>query len=160
MNGKAIYDIKQFFKIEEFVSKTVYDRYGEKTWKFIDYRLLETIYIIRRTLGLQMKINNWHSGGRFSQRGLRENTSSIVKNRTIHTKLYLSAHCFGKAVDFDVKGVEAEKVRMWIQENEDILPYKIRLEHINTKTGLPITWVHLDIMPNVDQKDKIYLFNV
>ena len=97
-------EIKKYFKIEELVDKTVFEKYGESAWKFIDKDLLACLLVVREGIGFPMTINNWKWGGNFSQRGLRHNMSSLVKNKT---KLYLSAHIFGKAVDFDVQGMSA-----------------------------------------------------
>jgi len=146
--------IKDYFCIEELVDKTVFDKYGESAWKFLDETILESLLIIREGIGFPMTINNWKWGGNFSQRGLRHNMSSLVKNKT---RLYLSAHIFGKAVDFDVQGMTAVQVREWIVKNEDKFPYKIRLER-NMK-GKPISWVHLDTMSDPTKPD-VYLFDV
>lgn len=146
--------IRDYFCIEEFVDKTVFDKYGEAAWKFIDQSIIDCILVIREGLGKPMTINNWKWGGSFSQRGLRHNMSSLVKNKT---RLYLSAHIFGKAVDFDVEGMTAVEVREWIAANADKFPCKIRLER-NMK-GNPISWVHLDTMSD-DSKPKVYQFDV
>ena len=146
--------IKDYFCIEELVDKTVFDKYGQSAWKFIDETVLECLLIIREGLSKPMTINNWKWGGKFSQRGLRHNMSSLVKNKT---RLYLSAHIFGKAVDFDVKGMTAVEVREWIVNNADLFPCKIRLER-NMK-GKPINWVHLDTMSD-ETKPKVYQFDV
>ena len=146
--------IKEYFGIEELVDKTVFDKYGEVAWKFMDELLLDCLLIIREELGKPMTINNWKWGGQFSQRGLRHNMSPMVKKKNY---MYLSAHMFGKAVDFDVKGMTAVEVREWIVANEDKLPCKVRLEK-NMK-GKPISWVHLDIMSD-PSKPKVYQFDV
>lgn len=146
--------IKDFFSIEELVDKTVYDKYGEGAWKFIDTKILTTLLIIRKELGKPMTINNWKWGGKFSQRGLRHNMSALVKNKT---RLYLSAHIFGKAFDFDVKGMTAVEVREWIVANSEKFPFKIRLER-NMK-GNPISWVHIDVMSD-SSKPHVHQFDV
>jgi hypothetical protein len=56
----------------------------------------------------------------------------------------------GQAVDFDVEGMRAAKVRLWLVENEKILPYSIRLEN-------NVEWTHLDVR-QVDGR-KIVFFN-
>jgi hypothetical protein len=149
--------IKKYFCIEEFVSPEVFNKYGETSWQFICPRLLRTILLVRTNLDKPMTINNWKWNGSFTQRGLRENTSNIVSSKTNAGKMYLSAHTMGKAVDFDVKGMEAEEVRMWLKEHAEELPYHIRLEH-NMK-GKPISWVHLDVFFNPNNP-KVYLFDV
>ncbi len=146
--------ITDYFCVEELVDKTVFDKYGESAWKFIDETLIETLLILRENISRPMTINNWKWGGNFSQRGLRHNMSPLVKNKT---RLYLSAHIFGKAVDFDVQGMTAVEVREWIVKNEHLFPYKIRLER-NMK-GKPISWVHLDVMSD-ETKPKVYQFDV
>jgi hypothetical protein len=102
-----------------------------------------------------MTVNNWKNGGRFSQRGLRHNASPMVKKKSY---MYLSAHMFGKAFDFDVSGMTSVEVREWINSNAELFPCKIRLER-NMK-GQPISWVHLDTMANTDQSDQVYSFDV
>jgi len=146
--------IKDYFCIEELVDKTVYDKYGERSWRFLDTTILESLLIVREGLGKSITVNNWKWGGKFSQRGLRHNMSSLVKNKT---RLYLSAHIFGKAFDFDVKGVSSVDVRKWIVENADLFPCKIRLER--NMNGKPISWIHLDTIAE-DKNPKVYQFDV
>lgn len=146
--------IKDYFIIQELVDKTVFDRYGERAWKFIDKELLNCLLILRKEIDKPITINNWFFGGNFTQRGLRHNMSPLVASKK---GLYLSAHIFGKAVDFDVKGMTSVEVREWILKNQKILPCKIRLE--NLMNGNPINWVHLDIMSE-KRLPKVYQFNV
>jgi len=154
---KILQEIKEYFCVEEFVSKAVFDKYGEKSWQFISPRLLHTMLVIRKELKKSITINNWKWGGKFSQRGLRENTCPMVMNKNRLGKTYLSAHVTGNAVDFDVKGMEAMDVRIWLAGNPDKLPYKIRLE--NEMKGKQINWVHLDTY-SLPKNPKVYLFNI
>jgi len=158
MNDDSVYkEIKEFFKIEELVSKEVHKKYGEAAWRFMCPRLLHTMLVVRRGLNRSITVNNWHRGGSSQQRGLRENTCDMVSKKTKSNRLYLSAHTFGRALDFDVKGMTAVEVREWLVENEKTLPYKIRLE--NKMKGKPISWVHLDMIWEA-KNPKVYLFNV
>lgn len=143
--------IRDYFDISELVCRHVYSNFGEKSWSFLDKRLLDTILAIREGIGKPITVNNWSSGGSFSQRGLRCNLCSLVKDKTNKTKIYVSAHLQGKAVDFDVKGMSASKVREWIGMNKDILPYPIRIEK-------DVNWVHVD-MRNDGSRCKIEYFN-
>jgi len=43
--------IKDYFEIEELVSKAVFDKEGENAWRFFDPRLLETMLFIREYFG-------------------------------------------------------------------------------------------------------------
>ena len=148
--------VKKHFSIGELVDETVYNKFGEKAWRFFDPRLLHTLAIIRKELDKPITINNWKWNGSFSQRGLRTNISPIVVGKY---HLYLSAHLRGAAVDFDVQGMTAPKVREWLQENEKTLPYPIRLENRKISTGQQISWVHLDVDYEPDNP-HVYLFDV
>lgn len=145
------------FKVQELVGRKTYQAHGDRAIRFIDKNLIRCLEIIREGLGKPITVNNWHYGGRLEQRGLRDNTQSILRNKTHKGILYLSAHCLGKAVDFDVKDMEAEKVREWIKANENLFPCKIRLEH--KAGGKLISWVHLDVIEE-EKNEKVYLFNI
>lgn len=150
--------IQDYFKIEELVDKATVNKYGQvRCWSFFDPRLLENLYWVRKAINSPITANNWLFGGSFTQRGLRTNLSSIVKNKTLNGRLYLSAHVRGAAVDFDVKGMEAEEVRNWLVANQANLPHPIRLEH--KKNGTPISWVHMDV-DHIEENPKVYLFDV
>ena len=111
--------LKEYFKIEELVSKQVLWKYGEeRSWLFFDPRLLELLLWVRVTLNKPITVNNWSFGGAFSQRGLRENTCNIVKSKVLNNQTYLSAHVLGMAVDFDVKGMTAQEVRDWLKDKK------------------------------------------
>lgn len=136
------------FKLTELVCKHMSDKYGDKAWMFLDPRLLETLDVIRYDiLDAPMTINNYASGGSFSQRGMRCNCCQLVKSKSTP---YLSAHVTGCGVDFDAKGFTAEQARQRIIAHADKLPYPIRLE-----SG--VNWVHLDVYEAPGAK-KITLF--
>ena len=126
------------FHIWELVSEKVYKKYGETAWSFFDPRLLGFIDWLRDGLKRPITINNWDWGGEFEERGLRSNLDSIPYSYTEDGVLYMSAHCTGQAVDFDVKGMGAEEVRKWLRLNKYRTPYNIRIEK-------NVNWVHLDV---------------
>ena len=158
MRQEIITDLKPYIKIYELVDRNVFNKFGDKAWRFFRTDLLETLLWIRTNIDSPITINNWYSNGNFQQRGLRHNLSAITEKKTKESSIYLSGHILGAAVDFDVKGKTADETRKWLLDNEDNLPYSIRLEHLNLKTKKTITWVHLDMLN--DTKSKIYLFNV
>lgn len=149
--------IKKYFDIRELVGKPAYNKHGDRAWKFFDFRLLETLLIVRIGLGRSITINNWKWGGKFQQRGLRTNIGAIVLKMIRRMKLYLSGHVLGMAVDFDVEGMTAQEVRQWLVDNQDLLPYKIRLER--KLNGKYISWTHMDLIWEA-KNPKVYLFNV
>ena len=140
--------VQQYFEIAELICPHVSARFGDNAWQFFDERLLDTLYAIRRNLDLPIYVNNWAIGGQFSQRGLRCNVCALVKEKTMLDKVYMTAHMQGEAVDFDVKGMTAEEVRTWLERNQVLLPYPIRVE-----SGT--TWVHIDLR-NPGTKKIIY----
>lgn len=150
MRYKTIEALKKYFKITELVDKEVYAIHGERAWKFFDTDLLKALLIIRTKLGKPIYINR----DGLQQRGLRHNRSSMVIGKK---SPYLSAHMMGKAIDFDVLGMDAEDVRLWIKKNFFLFDFKIRLEH--KIKGKPISWVHLDTIDE-EQNEKVYLFNI
>lgn len=158
MNRKDILTgLKPYFKAHELVSPQVYAKYGENSWQFLSTDLLHTLLVVRTELGRPMTINTWFWGGSFSQRGLRDNQSPIFREKFERDRLYLSGHVLGMAIDFDVEGMTASEVRVWLQSNSHKLPVKIRLE--NKLNGVPINWVHLDVK-YVESNPKVYLFDV
>ena len=142
--------VPTFFSIDELVCEHVYDKYGAKAWMFFDTELLIMLDTIRDRIGKPIFVNDWQIHGRYSQRGLRCNQCDIVKKKTEAGILYMSAHCLGKAADFDVQGLLAEEVRQWIVKNANWWPYHIRLE-------ADVDWVHLDVYDQ--SENKVYIFN-
>jgi hypothetical protein len=150
---------KGYFIIQELVGPEVYKKHGNNSWFVLSTELLETVLFIREKKEKAMTVNTWHKGGRFSQRCFRANIQQIVKGKTDKNILYTSGHPLGQGIDFDFEGETAEETRDWLLEIQDELPYKIRLEHKYASTGVPITWVHLDVK-YFKSNPKVYLFNV
>lgn len=142
--------IKRYFDIEELVGKRTFKKYGERAWRFLDYRALYALLIVREGLDRSITVNDWKWGGKRQQRGLRTIVQQMIKNFFYKDKLYLSAHLFAKAFDYDVEGMTAQQVRLWIVSNEHLFPFKIRLE------GL-VTWVHMDVIWE-SQNPNVYVF--
>lgn len=131
--------LKEYFGIQELVCKHTYQKFGDRAWQFLDTELLHTLLVLRRDVfKASMIVNNWNQGGSFSQRGLRCNICQLVSDKTKKNSIYLSAHCNGAGVDFDVSGLSAEAARKRIIQCQSLLPYPIRLEEA-------VTWVHIDI---------------
>ena len=138
----------KYFKIQELVSSNVYDKYGEKAWEFIDTKLIKTLDLLREHFGKPITVNNWCFGGNLHQRGLRANKDELVANKKDY---YISQHCLGKAVDFNVKGLSVQEVYDEILKNKDKFYLISRIENIKDTP----TWVHIDVA-NVD---KFKIFN-
>jgi hypothetical protein len=150
--------IPTYFALKELVCPDVFNFYGETAWQFFDDRLLNTLDLVRDKLNKPIFVNNWymHDAERlkaglplFDERGLRCLKCSLVQGHIIDGTMYCSPHLRGVAADFDVEGMNASEVRLWLAKNEAILPWPVRLE-------ANVDWVHLD---TVDVgKEKVFLF--
>lgn len=136
--NEIITELKNYFCVQELVCRHTYQKFGDSSWQFLDTELLHTLLVVRKMLGRAITINNWHIGGSFTQRGLRCNICQLVRDKTKSNSIYLSSHCNGAGVDFNVSGMDSDTVRKEIKRNEILLPYPIRLEE-------DVSWVHLDI---------------
>lgn len=136
----------RYFEIKELVCPHVLQKYGERAWMFLDAHLLYNLATIRERLNRPITVNH----APLTQRGLRCSKCQIVWDKFNAGEIYMSAHIMGKAVDFDVMGMEAEEVRLWLALHGPYLPYPIRVE-------LDVNWVHMDVFPNKDNL-KVYFF--
>lgn len=150
---ELIKEVQRYFALRELVDEPTYKKYGDFAWNFLRTELLETLFVLRDKIIKQpMTINNWMTGGKFSQRGLRHNMSAEIRKYTDAGKQYMSAHALGAGVDFDVKGMTAAEVRSLVQAKANLLPHPVRLED-------KVNWVHVDVY-NDGSKDKVVLFKV
>lgn len=142
--------IQDYFHAKEVVCPDVYDKFGLYSWQFFDPRLLDVMLVIREKTGLPIVVNNWGKGGNLTQRGLRCHLCPMMKEKTRLEKLYMTAHSFGMAWDFNVVGQTVEETYRWIVNNQILLPHPIRLEepdgvnrvHLDTRSDgfRKITW--------------------
>lgn len=143
---KIIRELHNYFQVSELVCGHTFSRWGERSWQFLDTDYLAALLVIRRDiLQLPMTCNTSSA----TQRGLRCNVCELVKEKK---KNYLSSHILGKAGDFTVKGLTAEQARERIIQNAHLLPCNIRLED-------KVTWLHIDVLPQFDVKERVYLFS-
>lgn len=146
IRDEIINKVKQYFSVKELVCNHTYAKWGERSWQFLDTDYLQCLLIIRRDI-LQAPMSCNHDG--MSQRGLRCNRCDIVRSKG---SVYLSAHIFGKAGDFTVKGMTAAEARKKILSMSYLLPCNIRMED-------GVTWLHFDVLPQYGVSDKVYLFS-
>ena len=141
----------KYFKIQELVSKLVYDKYGEFCWRFFSEEFKKDLDTIREFHGKSLTINDWCFGkSNFSQCGFRSNLDPMVKEKKT---LYCSAHCMGKAVDLH----SADNIKLFNDVKTLITQGKLltikRLEsQESTKNG----WVHVDCFETTDGKLEIF----
>ncbi|MGL5262075.1 MAG: hypothetical protein ACRC9P_06805 [Bacteroides sp.] len=149
---EIINELKKYFGIKELVCKHTYDRFGENSWQFLDTEYLHNLLVVRRDiLKVGMVCNNWHSGGKYTQRGFRCNICQLVRNATNQGRVYLTAHANGCGGDFTPMGMTAEDARQKIKAKQGLLPYPMRLEN-------SVSWLHMDTYDYLNG-NKINTFN-
>lgn len=142
----------KYFKIQELVSPIVYQAWGEQAWMFFNPETLKELDLIRETYGSEIIINNWLWGGNLKQCGLRSNVDEIPMTKTKNKKLYLSAHCMGKAFDLHCKKGNHKALFDLIFDmiqREKLKQFKRLEEWLYTGS-----WVHID-----EFQSKIILFH-
>lgn len=146
MSKKTLVEfIKLYFDVRELVCNHTYSKFGVKSWQFLDREFLENLLVVRtQILKVGMVCNNWHTGGPYSQRGLRCNICQLVKDKTLKGQIYLSAHCNGAGSDFSIMGGKtAAWAREQIKNKSGLLPNPIRLEK-------DVSWLHMDIYDSLN----------
>lgn len=127
----------KYFKLQELVSKEMFERYqhrSEYLWSRINPSVLEAADVIRAFYDSPVIVNSWHTGGRYSQSGLRD--------KKVKGGATLSAHLFGLALDIKVMGVTSATV---IDDIKNMKLPKRFYELINQVEVLEATptWVHI-----------------
>ena len=120
------------FKIHELVPPSTFDKFGEKSWQFIDTRLIDLIDALRDEFG-SATINNYKFGGNRSESGLRTPDCKFYKTH--------SQHSFGRAADLVFKDITASEARRRILEN----PSKWLAICPNISIEDDVTWLHIDV---------------
>ena len=143
--------LMMFFQVEELLCPHCFKMHGDDGMRFLSTPALANLLFLRsELLKSPIYINNYRTGGSFSQRGLRCNLCSLTHAKSIQNTCYLSAHLFGSAFDFDCLFYSADTVRRLILQNASSLPYPLRLE-----SG--IDWVHFDTF-NYESASPVVLF--
>ncbi len=128
------------FKIHELVPRKMYNQYGEKAWRYVDVRLIETIDKLKEIFNQgTMTINNYGFGGNREWSGIRTPDSKWYS--------YGSQHSFANAFDIVFSAYEADVVRQYIIDNPEEFPHIKGIE-------MGISWVHIDVR----NEDEVQLF--
>lgn len=126
------------FKIQELVSKLVYDRFKDFAWSFFDENVLKDLDTIRDYHKMPITINNWHLGGSLSQCGFRSNRDPLVASKNT---LYCSAHMMGKA--FDLHSGNVKKLYADIEALYTAGKLKA-ITRIESAKSTKWAWCHID----------------
>lgn len=117
--------------IQAFVPPAIYDRWKERSAWFIDSRIVWTAFALSEHFGKPIRANTWYEGGSLRYRGFRPAGCGVGA--------VMGQHYFGRALDCDVVGISAERVRKEIVDNK-FLP---AFQYI-TCIESDVSWLHID----------------
>lgn len=135
------------FTLQEFVPTEIYVEYGENATWFINPTIINIAQVVRDIANVPLIINNWHSGGSYSNRGYRVPSSRIGAT--------LSQHKLGNAIDISSNDKSAKTLYDMILAHKGLLLLNglSAIEDIRfTKT-----WVHLDCRFIKNKKDILII---
>lgn len=132
------------FSLWEFLSEKDFTTFGISGWRFVCPSLLAVMNRLREDLGSPITGNNWRYGGILNWRGVR--TPAYSKYSVT------SAHAWGRAFDFDVRGMTPVEVIRHIVLNRDRYP-EIRFIEID------MAWTHIDVAQREENTDELRLWS-
>lgn len=129
---EVIRRVKGYFEVSDLVCPHTYNKWGERSWQFLDREYLHALLVLRtEVLNAPMICNT----GRLRERGLRCNLCETVRKQKGN---YVSAHVMGKGGDFSIIGMTAGQAREVIRSSADTIPYPFRMER-------QVGWLHIDV---------------
>lgn len=135
--------VSKNFTLEEFINPNDFAEHKEASIELIDPKIIQIAQFIRDDTGLAVTINDWHTGGKFKESGLREQNTKTGSKK--------SAHKTGHAIDVKIKGWGGKEWYEYVKKNAKKL-YQLGARRIEDKS-LATTWLHIDTkehgIPNV-----------
>ena len=149
LNEKRVSRVKvsRDFYLDEFINDDIYKRFGASSVWFIDPKIVAVAQLVRDLTHCPVTINNYATGGRYKNSGLRKLSGGIGAK--------YSQHRYGRAIDVKVSGMTPKEVFQIISDNEDLF-MRAGLTVIEKLKFTP-TWLHLDVRTTA--MDSIWLVN-
>ena len=129
------------FRIEELVSRTIYNQYKDKAWAFFDKKLLVTIDQLREFFDVPLIINDWAFSGSREFCGYRSRGCMVGAEN--------SQHRMGRAADIICETIDAQEMRLKIIEKSVLFPH---ITYMEDKTA----WVHIDVRQSEFKEIKLF----
>lgn len=149
--------LKKNFTLPELFNQRIIDNYGILSLQLVDLRILKFLYSVRLFFNTPVYVNYPNDKKlKLFNRLIRFPDCSDYNMTSQHSIVIEADGKIQKkstGIDFDVKGLTADKVRKEICNNKDYkdFTYITRMED-------RVSWVHADCKPT--SKDRIYLFKV
>lgn len=133
--------VSKNFYLDEFINPDTYKKFGYKSQRYIRPELIQIAQLLRDFTKLPITVNDWATGGGYSESCLRDfNTSTGAK---------YSAHKFGAGMDLKIGDLTSTQMAHIIIDNyEDIFkPLGItRIENPEFTRGKYRDWLHIDVL--------------
>lgn len=137
------------FRPEEFIPKSLFNKYGTDALRFLDTNVLLIAHVLREQFGTTI-INNWHDDGDRNWCGLRTPWSEYYSQG--------SAHSWGKAIDCIFPDYQANDVRKWLRHNYTEYAQKTHMYiPITVEEGPDIDWLHISVQNNENLFNEFYV---
>ena len=143
------FKITDNFYLDEFIDETTYNRFKDKSQRYIRKENIRAVQYLRSMTGLPITINNWYKGGGYGESGLRDiNTQTGAR---------YSAHKFGAATDLKISDLTSFEMFDIVKKyEEELIELGItRVEHPEYTKGKHRDWLHLDSLYTGEDKLKI-----
>ena len=127
--------VSKNFIIQEFVTPSMYNDLGDDADILIDDRVVHLAQFVRERFDKPVTINNWFYGGPFKYRGVRPHDCEVGAA--------YSQHKYGRAFDFNVRGMSIEEVHQDIKDNQQLY-YDNHLRVVES-IEKAATWIHFDV---------------
>jgi len=127
-------NLSEHFRVEEFVTPTIFNAYGEASKWYIDVTVVAFMEEIRERFGKPVNVNDWYRDGHLQERGHR------LPDTT--TGAWYSQHKFGRACDFHIDGITPDQIFNDVLQNQQLyLDFGVTtIEDV----AMTPTWIHLD----------------
>jgi hypothetical protein len=134
------------FFVDEFVHQNIYNKLGAYSIRYINPNLIMVVQILRTLANAPFTINNYISGGKRTNSGLRDFTNPL--NAT------MSVHFCGMAVDIVSSKTTNELYDLILKHEEMFIEMGLTtIEDVS----ITKTWLHLSVenIPTVNGKIRI-----
>lgn len=134
--------INDFFWTEDYVSRVVYQKWGENSLWFMDQEMVKFSFDFRKALNKPVNINTWREGGTFVGSGFRDQSVKEWKP--------FSQHSFGRAIDLRVSGMTSFELVDFLIKNRSKFPMITSYEDpddtvVKNAQGIAVGgWLHVD----------------
>jgi hypothetical protein len=125
------------FDIQEFVSRSTYQKWGANSTWFLVREQVEAMQWLRTRTGVRLVVNNWHTKNPVHfWRGLRTPDAPSFNPWSQHSYKM-------NATDFDSPDMTVEELYKWLLDNQEEVIAKTSIRAVEDISATP-RWLHAD----------------